>query len=75
MTGVISRPAYDLQQIDFHANAKAAATLSDQSHGVNSALLKPLDWIFKRNDAGAEIPVKITGTHDDPHFGLDLAKK
>ena len=37
-----------------------------------SWLLKPADPFFKKEGAGAAIPVKITGTKSEPKFGLDL---
>jgi hypothetical protein len=37
-----------------------------------SILLKSVDPFFKKNGAGAEIPVKISGTKSAPKFGLDL---
>ena len=40
-----------------------------------SILLKPVDPFFKKNGAGAEIPVKISGTRSAPKFGLDLKHK
>ncbi|HEX4577822.1 MAG TPA: hypothetical protein VH117_10760 [Edaphobacter sp.] len=40
-----------------------------------SLLLKPADPFFKKNGAGAEIPVKISGTRSAPKFGLDLRHK
>jgi hypothetical protein len=40
-----------------------------------SILLKPVDPFFKKNGAGAEIPVKISGTNSAPKFGLDLRHK
>jgi hypothetical protein len=40
-----------------------------------SLLLKPVDPFFKKNGAGAEIPVKISGTKSAPKFGLDLHHK
>ena len=40
-----------------------------------SMLLKPVDPFFKKNGAGAEIPVKISGTKSAPKFGLDLRHK
>ena len=39
-----------------------------------SLLLKPADPFFHKNGAGAEIPVKVTGTNTAPKFGLDLGK-
>jgi len=40
-----------------------------------SILLKPVDPFFKKDGAGAEIPVKISGTKSAPKFGLDLRHK
>jgi hypothetical protein len=40
-----------------------------------SILLKPVDPFFKKNGAGAEIPVKVSGTKSAPKFGLDLGRK
>jgi hypothetical protein len=40
-----------------------------------SVLLKPVDPFFKKNGAGAEIPVKVSGTKSAPKFGLDLRHK
>jgi hypothetical protein len=40
-----------------------------------SLLLKPVDPFFKKDGAGAEIPVKVTGTKGSPKFGLNLHHK
>jgi hypothetical protein len=40
--------------------------------GFKSILLKPVDPLFSKNGAGTELPVKITGTKSEPHFGLDF---
>ena len=34
-----------------------------------------LDPLFKGKKAGAEIPVKITGTYQNPQFGFDVMSK
>jgi hypothetical protein len=59
------------EQIDFHGMLKTDAQLSQETTGIKSALLKPLDPLFKRKKAGAAVPVKMTGTYRDPHFGFD----
>lgn len=59
------------QQIDFHGMLKTDAQLSQETTGIKSALLKPFDPLFKRKKAGADVPVKMTGTYQDPHFGFD----
>ncbi len=38
-------------------------------------LLKAVDPFFQKNGAGAEVPVKITGTQGAPKFGLDFGHK
>jgi hypothetical protein len=37
--------------------------------------LKPFDPLFKGKKAGAEIPVKVTGTYQNPQFGFDVMNK
>jgi hypothetical protein len=43
--------------------------------GIKSDLLKPFDRIFEKNGSGTQIPVKISGTKNEPHFGLDFRDK
>jgi hypothetical protein len=40
--------------------------------GWKGALASPLDRFFKKDGAGTEVGVKVDGTRDDPHFGLDF---
>jgi hypothetical protein len=61
------------EQIDFHGTLKTEAELSQDTTGIKSALLKPLNPLFKKKKAGADIPVKMTGTYHDPKFGFDVA--
>jgi hypothetical protein len=62
-------------KIDFHGDLKTEASLSDDSSGVKAVLLKPLDPLFKKKHAGAEVPVEMTGTYHEPHFGVSLQPK
>ena len=68
---------YNLEdtKIDFHGDLKTEASISDDSSGVKAVLLKPLDPLFKKKHAGAEVPVEMTGTYHDPHFGVSLQPK
>ena len=68
---------YNLEttQIDFYGDLKTAASISNESTGVKAILLKPFDPLFKRKHAGAVVPVAVTGTYSDPHFGLALPRK
>jgi hypothetical protein len=59
------------QALDFTGTAKMQATLSKMVGGWKGFLLKPADRFFRKNGAGAEIPIYIAGTRDDPHFGYN----
>jgi hypothetical protein len=58
--------------MDFRGTARLDAQVSQTTTGWKSLLLKAVDPIFKRKNAGAEIPIRITGTPDKPSFGLAL---
>ncbi|WP_263368642.1 AsmA family protein [Edaphobacter bradus] len=73
LTGVYT---LDGNQFEFAGKVRTKATLSQMvSTRWKSLLLKPVDPLFKKNGAGAEIPVKISGTKGDVQFGLDLKHK
>jgi hypothetical protein len=65
----------DGNTFDFHGTLKLQAKLSQMTTGWKSILLKPVDPFFHKNGNGAEIPFKIGGTRDEPHFGLDFHHK
>jgi hypothetical protein len=65
----------DGNQIDFHGKAHLDAKLSQMVTGWKSVLLKPVDPFFSKNGAGTEVPIKITGTRSDVHFGPDFGHK
>ena len=63
------------EALQFDGTVKMKATVSQAAGGgVKSALLKVVDPLFKRGDAGAVIPIKIRGTRNDPKFGLDFGR-
>jgi hypothetical protein len=68
---------YNLEdtKIDFHGDLKTEASLSDDSSGIKAVLLKPLDPLFKKKHAGAVVPVEMTDTYHNPHFGVSLQPK
>ena len=73
MAGVYS---LDGKQFDFAGIVRTDATVSHLiASRWKSLLLKPVDPFFKKDGAGAEIPVKIIGTKGEPKFGLDLKHK
>jgi hypothetical protein len=58
----------------FDGTAKLDATVSQMVGGVFGALLKPADRYFKKDGAGTEIPIHISGTREDPAFGVDIGR-
>jgi hypothetical protein len=66
----------DGEQFEFEGKMRTDAKVSQMvASKWKSILLKPVDPFFKKNGAGAEIPVKVSGTKSAPKFGLDLAHK
>jgi hypothetical protein len=63
----------DGKQFNFAGKVRTNAKLSQMvSSRWKSLMLKPVDPFFHKHGAGAEIPVKITGTNTSPKFGLNL---
>ena len=66
----------DGKQFDFTGEVRTDAKLSEMvSTWWKSLLLKGVDPFFHKNGAGAEIPIKISGTNAAPKFGLNLGAK
>ena len=66
----------DGERFEFEGKMRTDAKMSQMvASKWKSLLLKPVDPFFKKDGAGAEIPVKISGTRSAPKFGLDLRHK
>jgi hypothetical protein len=64
------------ERFEFEGKVRTDAKVSQMvASKWKSILLKPVDPFFKKNGAGAEIPVKVSGTRSAPKFGLDLRHK
>ena len=61
----------DGKEFDFTGHARMQASISSIMGGWKGRLLTPLNSFFSKNGAGTEIPIKITGTNANPHFGLN----
>ena len=72
MTGEYS---LDGKTFDIHGKLKLHAKLSQMTTGWKSIVLKPVDPFFAKHGAGTELPFKVTGTNNEPHFGLDFGHK
>jgi len=69
MNGVYSM---DGNLFEFKGHVRTDATASQMVTGWKSWLLKPVDPFLKKNGAGLELPISISGTQGDVHFGLAL---
>ncbi|MFZ3201810.1 MAG: hypothetical protein WA175_11755, partial [Candidatus Acidiferrales bacterium] len=70
---------YDMNdgQLDFRGKLQLHAELSQTMTGWKSVVLKPFNGFFKGKSPGVglEIPIKITGTRENPSFGSDFGDK
>jgi hypothetical protein len=62
------------ETMDFHGSLRMQAKLSQTVTGFKSILLKAADPFFSKDGAGAVLPIKITGTRQNPSFGLELRR-
>jgi len=57
---------------EFHGKVRTQATASQMTTGWKSLLLTPFDKLLKKNGAGLELPIKVTGTRSTYELGLDF---
>lgn len=63
------------EALQFDGTVRMKATISQAAGGgVKSALLKVVDPLFKRDGAGAVLPITIRGTRSDPKVGIDVGR-
>ena len=61
--------------VDLHGNLWTDASLSDNTTGIKTMLLEPLDPLFRRKHAGSMIGVSMDGDIHQPRIGTVLTKK
>ena len=61
--------------VDLHGDLRTDASVSQASSGIKAVLLKPLDPLFHKKNAGAQVPVLMQGPIHHPHFGTDILHK
>lgn len=68
---------YDLSSgaLDLRGKLRMRAKLSQTTTGVKSLFLKAIDPLFEGHGSGTVLPIKITGTKDEPAFSLDFHDK
>jgi hypothetical protein len=64
----------DTGELNFRGTLSLKAKLSQTTTGMKSLFLKMIDPLFKKKNAGAVLPIRITGTREKPTFGLDLGR-
>ena len=69
MNGVYST---DGKLFEFKGHVRTDATVSEMVGGWKGLLLSPFDHYLQKSGAGVDLPVEISGTGGDLHFGLAL---
>jgi hypothetical protein len=73
---LVGQYTLDGRKFEFTGKVRTDAKLSQMTATWwKSLLLKGVDPFFHKHGAGAEIPVKISGTNSSPKFGLNLGAK
>ena len=63
------------EALDFRGNLRMQAKLSQTVTGKKSFFLKLADPFFKKDGAGSVVPIRISGTREEPKFALELFGK
>jgi uncharacterized protein involved in outer membrane biogenesis len=66
--------AIEGEALDFEGQLRMEATVSQAVGGFKSLFLKPFDFIFRKEGAGAVLPIQITGSREHPKMGLKLRR-
>lgn len=61
-------------RLDFAGALTLDAPLSRTTTGFKSLLLRMADPLFRKRGKGASVPIKISGTVQEPKFGLDMGR-
>ena len=62
-------------ELDFKGDLRLQATVSETLTGWKSTLAKPFDPLFKKGGSGTVLPITITGTRENPVFGVSIFHK
>jgi hypothetical protein len=73
---IVVHGSYGLQAgtLDFEGDAKLEATISQIVGGWKGLLLKPADHYLRKNGAGTDLPIHISGTRKSPEFGVEFSR-
>ena len=62
------------ETMDFRGTLRMKASVSQAVGGFKSIFLVPFNPLFRKQGAGAVVPIKITGPRTAPKFGLEMGK-
>ncbi len=62
-------------KVDLHGQMQVDTKISKTTSGTKAFLLTLMDPIFKKKKKGEIVPVRISGTYENPSFALDLDDK
>jgi len=60
--------------LDFAGTVRLRASVSNTQTGWKHFLLKPFDPLVRKRGAGSRLAIKVSGTVDEPKFGLDIGR-
>jgi hypothetical protein len=60
--------------LDLSGELRMQASVSTAVGGVRSIFLKPFDWMFRRDGAGAVVPIEISGSYKNPAIGVNIRR-
>jgi hypothetical protein len=71
---IVAHGTYGLKagSLAFDGDARLDASLSKIVGGWKGLLLKPADRYLRKNGAGTDVPIHVTGTRKEPKFGVDF---
>lgn len=64
----------DGRVFDFGGTVRTQATASEMLTGWKSFVAMPFDRLLKKDGAGLQVPITVSGTESAPKLGLDLDK-
>jgi hypothetical protein len=62
------------ETMNLHGKLRMQATVSKAMGGFKSIFIRPFDFVFRKEGAGAVVPIKITGPRTAPKFGIEAGK-
>jgi hypothetical protein len=71
---ILAHGTYGLQggTLSFEGDAKMDASLSQMVGGWKGFLLKPADRYLRKNGAGTDVPIHVSGSRKNPEFGIEF---